>query len=292
VRLVLLLKRTSDLWWLFTRQTVSVTREEKIIDAARLMTGRNFRHLPIVGKNSKIIGIISAQDIVDTLYLSLRPHSSPKEIENSLNLSVEKIMTPGIIAVEPGDGLGEIVKKIVHHNIGALPVVNETGIVQGIITLRDLISLIGMSSEPLHVLVSEVMNRKIITIGFDEPFFRAVELMSANRIRRLPVLGRNDELIGVITNKDVLGYVLESIRKSGWRGFGIQISEFMTKNVITVSQDDDIRVAASRMMIFGVGGLSIEDVPTGETALVTERDLVRTLSKRRSVEFLLDAMRQ
>jgi CBS domain-containing protein len=60
---------------------------------------------------------------------------------------------------------------------------------------------------------------------------------------------------------------------------------------LTISQNDDVRVAASRMMIFGVGGLVVDDLPTREIGLVTERDLVRQISRIKSIEFLVEAMR-
>jgi CBS domain-containing protein len=294
--------RASDLWWLFTRQTVCVTQDESIIDAARLMLDRNFRHLPVVTKSSKAIGIISAQDIVDSLNLSLQSYSSRSQIKDSLSIPIQKIMSPGIIVVEPGDGLTEIIKKLVYHNIGALPVVNEQGIVQGIITLRDLIALVGMSSDPLKVRVSEIMNTNVTTISLEEPFIKAVQLMSRKRVRRLPVLSTKHKLMGVITNKDVLRCLVETtaskkeeqehIEDSASREFNIPISDLMTKDVITIDGDDDLRVAASRMMIFGVGGLVVEGRPSLEDkiGLITERDIIRTLSIKRTLGFVLQAM--
>jgi CBS-domain-containing membrane protein len=275
-----------------------VTQREAILDAAQLMHNRNFRHLPVVSPSSKITGIISAQDIVDSLNFALQSHSSSDQIKDSLAIPVEKIMSPSIIAAEPGDGLSEIIKKIVHYNIGALPVVNELGTIQGIITLRDLVALMGMSSNALNVPVSEVMNRNVIKISVDDTFRRAVQLMSQRRIRRLPILSRKGKMIGLVTNKDILRYLLETTlekedakRARNDHEFSIPVLDLMTKDVITVNQDDDLRVAASRMMIFGVGGLIIEGVPEGDISLITERDLIRTLSMRKSVDFIVEAIR-
>jgi hypothetical protein len=43
-------------------------------------------------------------------------------------------------------------------------------------------------------------------------------------------------------------------------------------------------------MIFGIGGLVVEDTPTGRVGLVTERDLVRTLSRKRGTAVLMTAL--
>ncbi|MGI0078007.1 MAG: CBS domain-containing protein [Nitrososphaerales archaeon] len=283
--------KTSDLWWLFSRQTVSVTQNESVLNAALLMQKRNFRHLPVISETSKIVGVISAQDIIDSLNLVLQLRGSPKETKESLEIPVEKIMSLYPVVVEPGDGLTLVVKKMAFQNLGALPVVNELGVVQGIITLRDIVGIIGMSSIPMNVSVSEVMNTGIVTIRPDSNLSEAIKLMSERRVRRLPIIGREKETLGVITNKDILRKLAEvTTQKSSSPSFDEPVSSLMTRDVIRVSKDDDVRVAASRMMIFGVGGLLVEDLPHGDVALVTERDLVRRLCAIRSVEFLVRSM--
>jgi CBS domain-containing protein len=281
--------KTSDLWWLFSRQTVSVTQNESILNAANLMQKRNFRHLPVISQSGKIVGVISAQDIIDSLSLSLHSGSSPKKIKESFSIPVEKIMSLYPVVVEPGDGLVQVVKKMAYQNLGALPVVSELGVVAGIITLRDIVGIMGMSSNPINVLVSEVMNEKIVTVRSDSSLTDAVHLMSDRRVRRLPIVEEENQVLGMLTNKDILKRLSEVTSKEGV-SFDVPISKFMTREVIYVSKDDDMRVAASRMMIFGVGGLGIDDMPIGKVALVTERDLVRKLCSIRSVEFLVKSM--
>src|SRR5579863_1253266 len=142
--------KTQDLWWLFTRQTVKVTPRQSVLTASMLMHRRNFRHLPVVDEAGKAMGIISAQDIIDSLNFVLsRPDVSTAEVLDSLDIPVERIMVFNSICVEPGDGLAEITKKLTFHNLGGMPVVDEQGVVHGIITLRDLVSLMGTSSDEI-----------------------------------------------------------------------------------------------------------------------------------------------
>ncbi len=284
--------KTSDLWWLFSRQTVSVTQNEWILNASALMQKRNFRHLPVISQSSKVVGVISAQDIIDSLSLVLHSSDSPKKIREAFEIPVEKIMSLYPIVIEPGDGLSQVIKKMAYQNLGALPVVNEQGVIQGIITLRDIVGIMGMSSNAINVPVSEVMNENIVTISQESNLSEAVQLMSERRVRRLPIIGANNQVLGMLTNKDILKRLGEVTAKDGKGNisFDVPISNFMTREVIRVSKDDDVRVAASRMMIFGVGGLGVDDLPSGSVALVTERDLVRKLCSIRSVEFLVKSM--
>jgi CBS domain-containing protein len=296
--------KTEDLWWLFTRQTVKVTPRQSVLTASMIMQRRNFRHIPVVDEKGRIMGMISAQDIIDSLNFVLsRPDLMTKEVIESLEIPVERIMVYNSVCVEPGDGLAEITKKMTFHNLGGMPVIDEQGVVRGIITLRDLVGLMGTSSDEVGVRVSEIMNPNVVTIGQNEYLSTAVRLMSEHRIRRLPVVpaGNGAEGAppkGILSNKDALGRLAKvaSISVAGPKGdagstrFDTPISDFMTRDVITVSQDDDIRVAASKMMIFGIGGLVVDDSPTGRVALVTERDLIRTLSRKKGNAILMTAL--
>jgi CBS domain-containing protein len=287
---------------LFTRQTIKVTPRQSVLSASMIMQRRNFRHLPVVDEKGRIMGMISAQDIIDSLNFVLsKPDIMTKEVIESLEIPVERIMVYNSICVEPGDGLAEITKKMTFHNLGGMPVIDEQGVVHGIITLRDLVGLMGTSSDEIGVPVSEIMNPNVITIGQNEYLSTAVRLMSEHRIRRLPVVpGGNgpDAAVpkGILSNKDALGHIAKfAPMRAEAAGmvpvrFDTPISDFMTRDVITVSQDDDIRVAASKMMIFGIGGLVVDDSPTGRVALVTERDLIRTLSRKKGNAVLMTAL--
>ena len=297
--------KTEDLWWLFTRQTVKVTPRQSVLTASLLMHRRNFRHLPVVDEKGRIMGMISAQDIIDSLnFVFSRPDVTTDEVIESLEIPVERIMVFNSISVEPGDGLEEITKKLTFHNLGGMAVIDEQGVVHGIITLRDLVSLMGTSSEEIGVPVSEIMTTNVVTISPDANLSTAVRLMSEHRVRRLPVLPAHNGgglPKGILSNKDALGHVARFAPRSspGQNGetawsvptkFDVPISQFMTRDAMTVNKDDDIRVAASKMMIFGIGGLIVEDPPKGRVALVTERDLVRTLSRKRGTSVLMTSL--
>lgn len=106
----------------------------------------------------------------------------------------------------------------------------------------------------------------------------------------------------MFTNKDVLrliarienqGKKTELPGKETFPDFRTKVSEIMARDVIAVEADDDIRIAASRMMIFGIGGLAVQnpDTPGQIQGIVTERDLIKRLSAVRSVRFLVESMK-
>jgi len=262
------------------------------------MQKRNFRHLPVIREaGQRLAGVLSAQDVIDSLSLAIGPYTSSAEIVSSLEIPLYRIMSLHPIVVEKGDGLSEVVKKLVTHNIGALPVVDEMGTIQGIITLRDLVGLLGTGSEPLGVKVSELATWQLSTIDASSSMADAVHLMSQNRIRRLPILsGVSSPISGMLTNKDILRLLakIATTKKDDLPsipGFRTKITDIMTREVISVDSEDDIRVAASRMMIFGIGGLAVLDGNGRMIGLITERDLVKKLTEFRSMNFLLQSMK-
>jgi CBS domain-containing protein len=264
---------------------------ESVLNAALLMQKRNFRHIPVTTDSNRIVGLISAQDIIDSLALVVaRENPFTESVVESLRIPVQRVMKLHCIVVEPGDGFSEVVKKLVNHDIGATPVVDELGRVQGIVTLRDLVSLMGISSEPIGVRVSELMTTNAITIDREARISEAIRLMSERRIRRLPIVGLNGEFLGMLTNKDILKHLARLVEKNPEGAeFDLRVREFMTREVITISQDDDARTAASSMMIFGVGGLGVEDY-TPSVAVITERDLIRRLTNKRSLDFFRETV--
>ena len=285
-------EKTADLWWLFSRQTVSVTQKESVLNAAILMQKRNFRHLPVITDEGRITGLVSAQDIMDSIALVLDHEISASKVAESLDIPVHRIMALHPIVVEKGDGLSEVAKKLCTNNIGALPVVDEMGRVQGIITLRDIVSLIGTGSEPMGVHVGEIMTKNVYTIDPEATLLDAAIMMSERRVRRLPILSKNAELSGMLSNKDILRQLAKhSVQRVEGSKFNTRISELMTREVITVDKEDDVRIAASRMMIFGIGGLGIPGSDMPIAGLVTERDIVRRLVDQKSVSFLVQSMK-
>jgi len=170
-------------------------------------------------------------------------------------------------------------------------VVNMLGVVEGIITHRDLVSLMGTSSSPLNVQVSEIMSSNVTTAEPGTTLGQAVKLMSEKRVRRLPVVTEGGVLSGVLTNKDVIRHIAR-IMNAGRSspGFDRHISELMTADVITIGNEEDVRVAANQMTTFGVGGLVVNDLPSRKIGLVTERDLIRTLPSKKGIDFLMSSM--
>jgi len=282
--------RASELWWLFTRQTVNVTPRETIRNAVRLMVRRGFRHLPVVTDANALVGIISAQDIIDALDYMIRHDTKP--IFSILDKSVEKIMSPSPVVVSRDASMSDVVATMAERNIGAVPIVDSSQAIVGIVTLRDIISLMGVGHRPLGVPVEEVMTKSLDLVTPDATIVEAISHLAAKKIRRLPVVepGRS-EAIGIVTNKDILRYLVTCISYDlipPDEALKVKVSKIMTSGVVSTKPDDDVRMAAYTMMTLGIGGLLVQEKKI--LGVVTERDLVHKMWRMLGEGFFMRAI--
>lgn len=103
------------------------------------------------------------------------------------------------ITVNANSSAGEALDIMHNYHIGGIPVVDESGVLVGIITNRDL-----RFRQDLNKSVTEIMTRNVITTTEFENFDQAAEILQKHRIEKLPVIDKNRKLIGLITYKDIL----------------------------------------------------------------------------------------
>jgi acetoin utilization protein AcuB len=143
-----------------TREVITVDQEATIFDAQELLAKNKIRHLPIIDKDRRLIGIITDRDIRSALpYKSLMENGSEKERVSKFK--VKDIMTKDPISISPTYTLQDALLLIQNSKVGALPVVDDNHKLKGIISVRDLlrafINVLGIG-EPgalLCILVEE-----------------------------------------------------------------------------------------------------------------------------------------
>jgi len=122
-------------------------------------------------------------------------------------LKVGDIMTKKVIVVPSGEGLYEAAKLMKQHEIGSIIIVdNDEGKkAKGIITERDIIyKVISKKVDPYNTKVDEVMSSPLRVVKPETSLEDASSAMQENRIKRLPVVNDNNELIGVLSEGDIM----------------------------------------------------------------------------------------
>lgn len=117
----------------------------------------------------------------------------------------------GVIAVTPEDAVLEAIKRMAEHHVGAVLVMRGDELV-GIASERDYarkVILQGRSSKDTPV--SAIMSSPVITIAPADTVNACMELVTARRIRHLPVV-QGGRVIGVISIGDLVKAVIDDQR--------------------------------------------------------------------------------
>ena len=93
------------------------------------------------------------------------------------------------------------------NKIGGIPIVDNKGILKGIVTNRDL-----RFEKNNSRVITEVMTKdNLITVGQGTSLSEAEVILQKNKIEKLPVIDKNNKLIGLITFRDIIKLRLKPI---------------------------------------------------------------------------------
>ncbi|MEO0055759.1 MAG: hypothetical protein RLZZ50_1706 [Verrucomicrobiota bacterium] len=122
-------------------------------------------------------------------------------------MKIQDIMSSCVRCVQVGSGLVEAAALMRDMDVGALPVC-EHGRLVGMLTDRDIaLRSVAECRDPRWTTVREVMSEGVTCIYADEEVEDAAEMMERKQVRRLPVLGRDKRLVGIVSLGDVARHV-------------------------------------------------------------------------------------
>lgn len=108
------------------------TPETNLHDAAKAMNDANCGALPVVDSTKKVLGIITDRDIA----LSLARNISTPINERTIG----EIMTKNVFTIKSQDDLTDAYRQMRKKMIGRLPVVDEQGKLEGILSLNKILN--------------------------------------------------------------------------------------------------------------------------------------------------------
>ena len=128
--------------------------------------------------------------------------------------------------------------------------------------------------------VSKNMTINPVTTTPDMGVFEAFELMKSEGVQRLPVLDGDGNLVGIISEKNITSAAADkevSIVEFALLLSKIKVGDVMTKEVITVSVDDPVEMAARKMSDNDISILPVVDNNGKLVGVVSRSDLFRLL---------------
>lgn len=120
-------------------------------------------------------------------------------------MKVKDAMTGTAYYCQLDTNLGSATELMWVGNCGFLPVMGPNGKIAGVVTDRDICIALGTRNRlPGDVTVGAVMSGRLFACSPDDDVHIALQLMQEGGVRRLPVIGGNGTLVGVISIDDLV----------------------------------------------------------------------------------------
>lgn len=143
---------------------------------------------------------------------------------------IENWMTKDVVTLTPEASMMKASKLMKEKRISRIPVVDEKGVLQGIVSDRDIkdaspSKATTLDMHELYYLLSEIklkdiMTKKVITIRAGDTVERAAAIMLEHNIGGMPVVDDGGRVVGVVTDSDIFKVL---VRITGVQEGGVQI---------------------------------------------------------------------
>ena len=114
-------------------------------------------------------------------------------------------MTSTVITARQDALVTDVMKLLLRWHISGLPVVDDDGMLLGIITEHDVMNF-ALSGEAASTRASEVMTKAVQTYSPDTLVVEIVNNFASHRIRRIPVV-KDGKVVGIISRRDIVRYM-------------------------------------------------------------------------------------
>jgi len=206
----------------------TIDKKSSVYQAIVLMVKKNVTGLPVVDE-SGLVGLISEKDVLKLLY-------DTEFVEGC----VGDYMTTKIFTFDEDDNLVDVCRCLMQNSFRRVPVMHQ-GRLAGIISRADLIRANKDKFRPhgqqddqascsALVVARDVMKSGLLTVGTSTPIYEAMEILATKNVTGLPVVDDYMNLLGVISEKDMLKLLYDPNAKPGL------VEEYMTTGVIGFDQ--------------------------------------------------------
>lgn len=118
----------------------------------------------------------------------------------------EEVMTKNPVWCLPSNMVAQAAQMMKRENVGSIPVIEneQTQKLVGIVTDRDLtLKIVAEGLDAKSTMVESVMTRIVVTCLADDDLQKALDAMSGHQLRRIPVVGTDNKILGIIAQADV-----------------------------------------------------------------------------------------
>ncbi len=171
--------------------------------------------------------------------------------------SVMDLATKNVITIPPTSTIMSAMKTMIKYSFRRIPITDPgTKRIEGIITGMDVINFLGGGEKhkivegrynnnllaAVNEEVKEIMEKNVVTIDFTLSWEDALEILLEEGIGGAPIVDRDDIVVGIITERDVMKFLAERREYDG------VVEDYMTRGVITATPESTIDEAMKTMV--------------------------------------------
>ena len=187
--------------------------------------------------------------------------------------------------VSRDEDVREVARLLVEGGVKVAPVV-EHGEPAGIVTVDGILHAVLDSLDAITV--GDIATEAPITVTEDDHIGQAINRFREHGISRLPVVGEDDRLEGILTTHDIVDFVVRDDERQGRqdrsgdldRMLDIPVYDMMSAPVLTATPDETVETAVRRMVDNDIAGLVV--TPADDDGVVhgvlTKTDVLRALT--------------
>ena len=123
---------------IMSRDVVTVGPNESLMTIRQLLHQRGFHHLVVV-EDDQLIGVISDRDVLRTISPFLDTLTEEQRDVRTLSRQAREIMHTPAVTARADTSVEDAASMLLDHNISCLPVVDDGGQLEGIITSKDVL---------------------------------------------------------------------------------------------------------------------------------------------------------
>jgi CBS domain-containing protein len=302
-----------------SRQVVSVGKDTPLREVVELMVGKVYRALPVVDE-AVPVGIITNGDLVRRGGLGVRldllaalekteVHEVLESLASGAKVAAD-VMTPGPVTVDGRTPLPRVAEIMTHRRLKRLPVVDEHGVLVGMVSRLDLLRTASKSfdrKEPAaqelglrgNVPLSQVMRGDVPTVHPDTPLPEVLQAVISTRLNRALVVDSDRRIVGIVTDAETLDRLTPSLRPGALRSFMHRLpfvhttpgdraaeqhararraADLMDPEVATATEDTLLADAIARMLRGNHKVLAVTDASGRLVGVVDRADLLHGLT--------------
>lgn len=278
------------------KDVITVSPVTDVAEVVSLVLKEGQRSLPVVTGDGEILGIITDGDLLRRANLSTRLDTSTDvdalnltqrlSVLKSQGMTAIQLMSSPVMTVSMTAPLRTAAGIMVEHHLKRLPVVAEQGRLVGWVSRVDILRAVDkhqietdIESDfiPSNVSISDLMYRDVPTITQDANVEEILQALEKNGRRRAVVVDSDQQVVGIITDGDILhrthvanrAGILTRLRSllSGQPSTSSEFlpaptdtaAQLMSTPVITISIDAQPNEALQLMLQYGIKRLPVVD---------------------------------